>query len=343
MKKTFVFVLFVALIGSMAGGYFSYRFFQGNEKIVIREKEYVSNDEKGVEEILKNLKKSEVHFDVQDTKEAKTEMYTGYYISNDGFVILPYIQSVIDEKSTLSFHENNMNSFKIYPDPLKNFIIISLTPSENKLVKPIEFESEISQYPGKKVFTIEYTSLFQHKFFESYITEFIPHNSVIYGEYSLDRPLSIERASFVFNYDGKLIGVTTTEDKKNSSFTALSRMNSILESIEKNNSIRYPNFPFTLELNYFEGYPLHYGAVIKSISENNSNTNILVGDIIFEINNKEIEEYKTFFELISENLPGDTVQLKIFRYNDAVSKEQGDFHESFEKQTFEIPIVLSEF
>lgn len=346
MRKTFILVVISCIISSIGGGYLAYRLLRGGETIVIKEKEYITNNEESIEKVLTNLKKSEVQFDVMNEKNIQSQSYSGFYISNDGFVLLPYIKEVIEKKANLLLQSNHLSPLKLYADPLKHFIIVSLPPSDNKLSKSIEFETEASQYPGKKFFVLDYNSLHQYRFFASYITEMLNANSEgvndIYSKYSFDRSIALNQASFVFNFEGKLMGITLYDEKGTSSFIYLSRINTALDSIAKDQSIKYANFPFSAEINYFEGFPLNFGATVKSVSKSISDSNILPGDVIFEINHKEIKAYKGLYDSISEKLPGETVQLKIFRYNDAVSKEQANFLESFDKQTFEISIVLGE-
>lgn len=126
----------------------------------------------------------------------------------------------------------------------------------------------------------------------------------------------------LFNLNGEIVGINTAiiAGGQNIGFSIpINMIKAILPQLKKGVVERaYLGVKFqevTKDIAESFGLEKIYGVLISEVIKNSpaEKAEIKEGDIILEVNGKEVDEFSSFPKMIASHLPGETIKLKIFR------------------------------
>ena len=350
MNKFTLKIILLCLVSGLLGAVLVFIFLESSATVVIKETKQVVYEE-SISEIIKESSKSIVTI----LASANKPMGTGVIISENGY-ILTHSRNIYGNKIQTK-EEKEFLITKTIKDPDSDLVILIIDNPDNIVFQPMVIQRSNNITAGQRIVVIGNSfEQWDPIIMTGIITKTgkdMTYNPNIIQDFNIEIDTFIsskDSGGALLNLSGELLGITipSTEAKKGSAIPTYN-INAILKSLDTFGEIRHVNLGVTYEMlnadkEIDKSQPIHEGAKIINISPNSiaAEYDIQKNDIIMKIDKYDISHENTLYQVLRNFIPGETIQLKILRYNEEAQKniENKSFNEILEEQTITIDVVL---
>jgi len=366
--KNILWIVFAGVVGLLIGVVLVFVFFSEDDKVVIKEVKYI-NYETNVRSIADATRKSVISL-IPKSKNTSL-LFSGVVISENGYILShKNVFKPGEDYIAIDYAGKEYDILDIKEDVISDLVVVKLSMSPLDVFYPLQVEDIEDVYLGDKAFIVG-NSFNRFDPFLQFVT-ILDDGRKVYGDekkesiigkdyFQLDTFLDSQyNGAALITPSNKLLGIVISNESNTwANVIPVFDIFSVLASLEEFKEIKRAKLGISYSmLKGFENVPVNVGAkveevgdikIIKILNDDEidikKELSVKKGDIITKIDDIHITSHSTLHQVLKKFLPGDTVELEIFRYDIKVDGKikQKHINDFIEENTFVLKVVLGEY